>query len=388
MKIGKRKKRGRLRWTVDYEDSAGQRVQKLFPTREAAEEYAAKATLRSLTKTASTLPRETTYREFSKRVIDERKAVIKTRTVKSYTETNERYLLPEFGAAAVRDLTRTAVKSFLTAQRKQRSRDTVRIMYALLHLVLAEAVEVELIPANPIAGLARKLRLNERKAKRQEDVRTKAMTRSQRDLFLETAARVRPWWVPMWTIQVLTGLRPGEIYALEERDIDLGGRTLRVARTLAVDDDNESGDTTYVGTPKGGRARTVDLSTEAVAVLEAHLENRKPEKLRRGWREMPKPLFCTPRGTYVDHSNIHRAFAAVLKEAKLPHFTPHGLRHTFASLLLQAGIDVYYVSRMLGHMDISLTVATYGSWLNPSRPGTLDVLDRPVEADRAEAQGG
>src|SRR5262245_8009738 len=74
MKISRRRKRGRLRWTVDYEDSAGERVQKVFPTREAAEEYAAKATLRALTKTASTVPRETTYREFSKRLIEERKA--------------------------------------------------------------------------------------------------------------------------------------------------------------------------------------------------------------------------------------------------------------------------------------------------------------------------
>jgi hypothetical protein len=38
-----------------------------------------------------------------------------------------------------------------------------------------------------------------------------------------------------------------------------------------------------------------------------------------------------------------------------------------------------YVSRMLGHADIGLTVNTYGSWLNPSRPGALDVLDRVVE---------
>jgi len=43
---------------------------------------------------------------------------------------------------------------------------------------------------------------------------------------------------------------------------------------------------------------------------------------------------------------------------------------------------------MLGHADISLTVATYGSWLNPSRPGTLDVLDsRPASEEPSEAQG-
>ncbi len=387
MKVSNRRKRGRFRWTVDYEDSAGKRVQKVFKTREAADEYAAKATLMALTKTAATIPRETSYREFSKRVIEERKSILKPRTVKSYTETNERYLLPEFGATAVRDLTRGAIKGFLAGKRKHLSRHSVRIMYALLHLVLSEAVEVELITANPIAGLAGKLRLNDRKAKRQEDIRTKAMTRTQRDVFLATAARIRPWWAPLWNIQVLTGLRPGEIYALEERDIDLDGRTLRVARTLATEDE-DANNPAYEATPKGGRARTVDLSTEAITVLRAHLKRRKAEKLRGRWREMPTPFFCTPSGGYADPSNIHRAFAAVVNEAKLPHFTPHGLRHTFASLLLQAGVDVYYVSRMLGHADIGLTVSTYGSWLNPSRPGTLDVLDRSTEpGEPTEAQG-
>jgi integrase len=49
-----------------------------------------------------------------------------------------------------------------------------------------------------------------------------------------------------------------------------------------------------------------------------------------------------------------------VKAAKLPHFTPHSLRHTFASLLLTAGTDVYNVSRMLGHASIQETVDTYG----------------------------
>ena len=67
----------------------------------------------------------------------------------------------------------------------------------------------------------------------------------------------------------------------------------------------------------------------------------------------------------------------MLKDAKLPaHHTPHALRHTFASLALTAGLDVYYVSRQLGPRDIGLTVSTYGSLLNPTRPGALDVLDR------------
>jgi len=65
---------------------------------------------------------------------------------------------------------------------------------------------------------------------------------------------------------------------------------------------------------------------------------------------------------------VPRIFHRVLIKAGLPgHFTPHCLRHTFASILiLEEGSLIEYVSRMLGHADIRLTVATYGRWLRPA----------------------
>jgi integrase len=80
---------------------------------------------------------------------------------------------------------------------------------------------------------------------------------------------------------------------------------------------------------------------------------------------------------------VRYAFRKVLKAAHLPHFTPHSLRHTYASLLLIAGVDVYYVSRMLGHANISETVDTYGRWLPANRKGALDVLDSKTRATEA-----
>jgi len=66
----------------------------------------------------------------------------------------------------------------------------------------------------------------------------------------------------------------------------------------------------------------------------------------------------------------------VLKAAKLPeHFTPHCLRHTYASILLSEGISPVYVQEQLGHATIELTVSTYGRWLKKKAPGALDRLD-------------
>lgn len=61
---------------------------------------------------------------------------------------------------------------------------------------------------------------------------------------------------------------------------------------------------------------------------------------------------------------VQRAFARALKAAEFPiHFTPHGLRHTFASVLLSDGVSPAYVQRMLGHSSIRMTVDLYGQWL-------------------------
>jgi integrase len=195
------------------------------------------------------------------------------------------------------------------------------------------------------------------------------------------------------TVQVLTGLRPGELYALEERDVNPVQRTLRVERTL-------SDDGARVDIPKGGFGRDVDLSSEAVRVLRAHLVRRKEEKLARGWDALPRPLFCSTAGTFADPSGIRAAFRRVCAEAALidtrpatngerpttsARFTPHGLRHTYAALHLQHGTDVYYVSQQLGHADIAMTVGTYGAWLKPNRRATVDALDRTPET-AAEAQ--
>src|SRR5262245_42223456 len=100
------------------------------------------------------------------------------------------------------------------------------------------------------------------------------MARQERDTFLATAERLEPWWAPAWTVQVLTGLRPGELLALAEPDLHLDARMLRVERSLS--DDGER-----IDTPKGGIGRDVDLSNEAVRVLRAHLTRRREEKLRR-----------------------------------------------------------------------------------------------------------
>src|SRR5882724_11229465 len=83
---------------------------------------------------------------------------------------------------------------------------------------------------------------------------------------------------------------------------------------------------------------------------------------------------CTGRARYP--RSAARLALKVLKAAGLPlHFSPHRLRHTFASLLLQQGESPAYVQRQLGHASIQLTVDTYGKWLPMGNKAAVNQLD-------------
>ena len=97
---------------------------------------------------------------------------------------------------------------------------------------------------------------------------------------------------------------------------------------------------------------------------------------------MPTPLFFAPAGGYMLPCDVRKRMQAVLGAAGLvgngqPRRSPHALRHTFATLALGAGKDVYYVAKQLGHKDINLTFATYTAGDHASRPGALNDLDPP-----------
>jgi integrase len=368
MPVSQRRKNGRRQWCADYEDHSRKRVQRFFATKELAEEHYAQAVLHSRQRATPHLPTTITFAEYTNHWL-ELQTHLKTATRISYEQQLNVHLDPVFGGIRLRDLERGRIKAFLAQQLQTRAKNTVRLMHATLRVILNAAVDDGIIIANPADKLGRTLKLVTRVKVRQEEI--KAMTRDQRDRFLTTAVEIEPWWMPMWAVEVRTGLRPGETYALEEEDLELDAGHARISRTL-------SNDGRYVeSTPKGNRARTIDLSAQTIAILRAHIMTRKAEKLRRGWKDMPKPLFCSTAGTYAHPANVRRAFYRVTRAAGMPHFSPHGLRHTFASLYLTEATspDVYYLSRMLGHATIGETVDTYGRWLPANRKGALDVLD-------------
>jgi integrase len=156
----------------------------------------------------------------------------------------------------------------------------------------------------------------------------------------------------MILIALRTGLRFGEIIALEWQDIDLDRRMLSVNKSIAQG---------VLGSPKSNRARHIPLSSDVFEMLGGRYQ--KIGFVFAGGDGKPlRQSFC---GTV-----LHR----ICREAGLRKIGWHTLRHTFASTLVKKGISLKAVQELLGHSDIRMTMR-YAHLSQSELRSAIDVLD-------------
>ena len=371
-------KKRRGKWVCDWRDGAGVRHWRTFDRKVEADTFRDKVGTEARQRLTPTVPatiKVQAYADHWKVLIA---STVKRRTLQRYDELLRLHLLPRFGACRVQQVERGQVKLFLAEKLNMGlEKRTVRNIQSVFRAMLNAAIEDGVIASNPASKLGRTLNLTVSKATVQEEV--KAMDKQQRQLFLATTCRETPRYYPLFFVLAGTGMRLGEALALQPEDIDCSAQTIRIARAFSEDG--------TLDTPKNGHGRTVDLSQSLTDTLAAHETTHKQEKLKFGWDALPPWLFVTKAGTPLDPANVRRSMQSLLKKATLPlHFTPHGLRHTYASILLADGVSPVYVQEQLGHATIELTVSTYGRWLKKRAPGALDRLDA-VAVDEVQYLG-
>jgi integrase/recombinase XerC len=136
-----------------------------------------------------------------------------------------------------------------------------------------------------------------------------------------------------------TGLRVSEAAGLDLEDVDLSARLVRVEG-------------------KGSRERIVPFGEAAQDALSSYLPSRAALRHRGedGNPEKGEPLFINARGKRLTPRSMARLLKRRLRAAGLPaDISPHALRHTFATHLLQAGADLRAIQELLGHASLSTT---------------------------------
>jgi integrase len=172
--------------------------------------------------------------------------------------------------------------------------------------------------------------------------------------FLETAREHRH--SALWWILGTTGMRRGEALGLRWSDVDLDKGLIKVQRALVTGDGGKQW-----STPKTRAGwRTVSIDEDTVAVLKAHRARQNAEKLALGAGYVDEDLVTAQAdGTTVSPTRITEQFGRLLRRAGLPHIRLHDLRHTFATLALEAGVNPRVVQEALGHSHVSVTLGIY-----------------------------
>lgn len=145
-----------------------------------------------------------------------------------------------------------------------------------------------------------------------------------------------PWLREIVIFGVNTGAREGEILDLTWTDVDLFRRVVIVRQG------------------KTGRTKTIPLTSTAFNLV------KKKAKVRHLHNNL---VFPSQNGTRMSDTNLGRAFRSTLKKVRIDNFHFHDLRHTFASRLAQAGVDLYVIQKLLGHkgsQDGSEVFAPFG----------------------------
>jgi integrase len=306
--------------------------------------------------------------------------VRKASTHRFYTFNLNLHIFPVLGTRPVSSLKRADCRDLMTTCRAKGLKPaSMRGVNRTLSAVLSQAVEDAWLPANPAFRMGKHLRSGDEVT---EEIQP--LTREDAHTFLETAKTRAPEFYPFFLCALRTGMRLGELIALEWGDLDFAHRLIHVRRARVAG---------KLTSTKNKQRRRVDMSLALATELKRLRTARKRVALATG-TPLAELVFLTADGKPVDGDNLRkRVFYRLLGEAKVAHVRLHDLRHTYASLLIQHCESLAYVRDQLGHSSIQVTVDIYGHLVPGANRAAVDRLDAvpiriPAASEEDQAASG
>ena len=252
--------------------------------------------------------------------------------------TLQTHLLPHFGNLYLEDISSITIEEYKNKKDKTHlSRKTINNHLTVLRKCLRTAYEWELLDKLPQVKLFKT-----------PPQKFDFFTEKESNKLLEQAEGM---WYEMILVALKTGMRLGELIALDWSAIDFNVKTLTVRYSIVKN---------ILGSPKNNKERHIPLTNEVISVL-----NR---------RRKESGFVFTYRGKFLKKDYCRNTIARLCKEAGLRRIGWHMLRHSFASHLVQKNAPIKAIQELMGHADIQTTMRY--AHLSPSTlRNTVDLLE-------------
>ncbi|ABR47060.1 phage integrase family protein [Alkaliphilus metalliredigens QYMF] len=260
------------------------------------------------------------------------------------------HIRPAFGNYKIMQITSQALQNFITKKSKAYSKNYISMIHATLSTAFKMAVEWEFIRINPMTRV--------KVPKRDDQEMDKEIKTLSPEEVNRCAERLQGThhYIP-FMIAFHTGLRAGEVSALQWSDIDFDNQMLSVTKRLDYSASKENWEFKPPKTRSSNR--TIAIGNELITILKSHSINQKKNKLKYGKHYTENDFICTfENGEVVITKAIGRVSEIIIRDVKID-FNFHMLRHTHATMLLEAGINPKVVQERLGHSTVSITLDTY-----------------------------
>jgi integrase len=285
----------------------------------------------------------------------------KESTRESYQFNLEKHIFPVFEKKPIEEIKRKHCKAFFEKLAVAgSSRATISLIKAAIGGVFTYAAESEIIESNPVKDLSIS------KKKKRNDF--EPLTEKEVERLLNASQSfMGGYYYPHILCLLMSGIRLGELKALQWQDIDFKKRQMEIRRSIRRG---------RVTDTKNRRRRRVDMTKHLAETLGKFRTEQKKKSLQIG-----KPFFDTDyvfenkKGEPLNRAAIWNAIRRCLKSARLRQIRIHDLRHTYATIRLLRGHNIGDVSYQLGHSSISMTYDVYGHWMPGRFKSEVDELD-------------
>lgn len=297
-------------------------------------------------------------------------------TVQSHTY-HAKGLIKYFGKMRLQEITAETIKRFSNSLNQEFSSASSRYdRFNVLRNIIRYAYTMDYIAVNPLDKLPRSAVPHKERPKLEAG--KQFLDREQVQRFLECLQDEPTFNRVEVTLMLFTGLRRGEVVGLQWGDIDLDSQTLQVCRNVTKDP--KSPDRIHIGQPKtAGSVRTVALPSYLVEQLKIW----KAEQAARYGLLLPTAfVFSNEKDPY--RAQYPSTPTSWLRDFEvrhgLPKLSPHDMRHTAATMALQAGANLKDVQTMLGHADFSVTATYYAGVTEETQHSTAEKMQKLIFA--------